>query len=107
MGGCVDAERWVAVPRQRDGWLRQRDVCHSEMDGRGRDMGGCAKAERWLAEAERWVAVLWRGRVMCVTVRWMAEAERWVAVPRQRDGWLRQIDRCHSEMDGRGREMGG
>jgi hypothetical protein len=44
---------------------------------------------------------------MCVTVRWMAEAERWVAVPRQRDGWLRQIDRCHSEMDGRGREMGG
>jgi hypothetical protein len=28
-------------------------------------------------------------------------------VPRQRDGWLRQIDRCHSEMDGRDREMGG
>jgi len=73
----AEAERWVAVPRQRDGWLRQRDG--------------------WL----------WRGREMCVTVRWMAEAERWVAVPRQRDGWLRQIDRCHSEMDGRGREMGG
>ena len=50
MGGCAEAERWVAlaVPRQRDGWLRQREVavprqrnrwlrqrdgCHSEMGG--------------------------------------------------------------------------
>jgi hypothetical protein len=59
MGGCAEAERWVAeaekcvsvrwmakaerwvaVPRQRDGGLRQRDVCHSKMDGRGREMGG-------------------------------------------------------------------
>jgi hypothetical protein len=54
-------------------------------------MGVCAEAERWVAG----------------TVRRVAKAERWVAVPRQRDGWLRQIDRCHSEMDGRGREMGG
>jgi hypothetical protein len=46
---------------------------------------------RWMVQAERWVAD---------TVRWVAEAERWVAVPRQRDV-------CHSELDGRGREMGG
>ena len=41
MGGCDEAERWVAeaerwvdVPRQRDGWLMYR----------------------WVAEAERWVS---------------------------------------------------
>jgi hypothetical protein len=40
MGGCAEAERWVAeaerevaVPRQRNRWLRQRDGCHSEMGG--------------------------------------------------------------------------
>jgi hypothetical protein len=75
----AEVERWLAVPRQRDGWLWLSE------------MGGCAEAERWVAD----------------TVRWVAEAERWVAVPRQRDGWLRQRDMCHSEMDGRGREMGG
>jgi hypothetical protein len=78
----AEAERWVAVPRQRDGWLRQRDVCHSEMDGRGREMGGCADAERWVA----------------------------LAVSRQRDGWLRQRDGWLRQRVGwlcRGREMGG
>ncbi len=49
MGGCAEAERWVAVPRQRDGWLRQIDRYHSEMDGRGREMGGCVEAERWVS----------------------------------------------------------
>ncbi len=52
----------MAEPRQRDGWLRQRDVCHSEMGGSGREMGD------------------------------YVETERFVTVPRQRDGWLRQRD---------------
>ncbi len=41
----AEAERWVAVPRQRDGWL-----CI------GREMDGCANAERLVAEAERCVS---------------------------------------------------
>jgi hypothetical protein len=52
----AEAERWVAVPRQGDGWLRQRDVCHSDMGGCGREMGGYAEAERWVAEPERSVS---------------------------------------------------
>jgi hypothetical protein len=44
MGVCVEAERWVAMPRERDGWLRQIDRCHSEMDARGREMGGLYSA---------------------------------------------------------------
>ena len=52
----AEAERWVAVLRQGDGWLSQRDLCHSEMDGRGRETVDCAEAERWVAEAERCVS---------------------------------------------------
>jgi hypothetical protein len=77
MGCRAEAERWVAlaVPRQRDGWLRQRDGWLRQRDGwlcRGREMGGtvCAEAERWVAEAERWVAV---------AERWVAEADGWVS----------------------------
>jgi hypothetical protein len=62
----AEAERWVTVPRQGDGWLSQRDLCHSKMDGRGREMGGYAEAERWVAEAE---------------MGGCAEAGRWVAEP--------------------------
>ncbi len=43
----AEAERWVAVPTQRDGW---HWLCQ------GREMGGCAEAERWVAEADRWVS---------------------------------------------------
>jgi hypothetical protein len=35
---------------------------------------------------------------------WLIQCDGW---PRQRDGWLRQRDVCHSEMDGRGREISG
>ncbi len=45
----AEAERWVAVPRQKDGWLRQRNGCLC----RGREMGGYAEGERWVAEADR------------------------------------------------------
>ncbi len=44
---------------------------------------------------------------MGVTMRWVAEAERWLAVPMQRDWWLRQRDVCHSDVNGRGTEIGG
>jgi hypothetical protein len=67
----------VAVLRQRDGW--PRDWWLIQCDG-------------WLRQRDGWLC---RGREMGV-----AEVQRWAAVPRQRYGWLRQRDVCHSEMDG-------
>ncbi len=59
----AEAERWVAVPRQRDGWLRQREMYVTV---------------RWMAETDRWVSVP-RQRD-----GWLRYRDDWL---RQRDGW--------------------